>query len=476
MEFIKQLSDKGVTLCKQNGKLVVVRKVTKELLNKILLFYKESDFSFKPNLNETDGESFFVEDFLHGDLLLKPDYKKTKNVALNISLLSKNQIGQQHLKEYIENQFNEKINSVTLSEKEQKIIKGYLDIFINSSKNILIDLNWTHGDLKGDNIITKKGIPYFIDWEWVKKGHYVEDMQKFIQSTLKYDKISTDDFINNFYKYKSTTWDLFVLLETFHFFLNQVLQLSKKRITLDFFEKSVGEKINSMINASLYYTNINGKIISIGSVSKMSNIFDSQNKLPDNQKPEHIMSNNDMNNQEQRLEINKGLMLKEKDFIVLHGITFRLKNGKNIIIGGLSGSGKTYVFEKLKNAGLVEELYDEDLINLDKDGLLKPLGKKVFKGKKNGQYIYEDATKTNFGNIDIVIFVDNSHNIKFISNSNFTNLNVIKYLIHERYVDNKDIIKYYKEFTLPNPLIAYTLKNDKQSSDFSQLIRILGNL
>jgi hypothetical protein len=37
----------------------------------------------------------------------------------------------------------------------------------------------------------------------------------------------------------------------------------------------------------------------------MSNIFDSQNKLPDNQKPEHIMSNNDMNNQEQRLEINK---------------------------------------------------------------------------------------------------------------------------------------------------------------------------
>jgi hypothetical protein len=69
--------------------------------------------------------------------------------------------------------------------------------------------------------------------------------------------------------------------------------------------------------------------------------------------------------------------------------------------------------------------------------------------------------------------VDNSHNIKFISNSNFTNLNVIKYLIHERYVDNKDIIKYYKEFTLPNPLIAYTLKNDKQSSDFSQLIRIL---
>jgi hypothetical protein len=64
-------------------------------------------------------------------------------------------------------------------------------------------------------------------------------MQKFIQSTLKYDKISTDDFINNFYKYKSTTWDLFVLLETFHFFLNQVLQLSKKRITLDFFEKSV---------------------------------------------------------------------------------------------------------------------------------------------------------------------------------------------------------------------------------------------
>gem|GEM_PF-2231292 len=80
---------------------------------------------------------------------------------------------------------------------------------------------------------------------------------------MQYKQKDTDHFINEFYKHQSIDWKIFIFLESFHFFLNQILQLSKSRETLDGFHKNISSKINAMINSKIYTIDVHGKTVTI---------------------------------------------------------------------------------------------------------------------------------------------------------------------------------------------------------------------
>lgn len=467
MKFIRELSDKWVDLYSENSNFFVIRKTTRENLQDILSLYTEIDSISKPQIINTNWQDKLVEEYIFGDLLLKPEYNKLSKVIPNILLLSSKKKFSQEINNYLKDNFSKKLKSIDLNHNQIEVVKWFFETFLSDAKENKIELNWVHWDLKWDNILIKDNVAYLIDWEWCKIWHYVEDIQKILDSTLDYDKVLTDDFLNMFYKYKPINWSFFVFLESFHFFLNQTLKLSKNKLTLDEFQRIVSEKINSMINNDIYTININWKSISLWTRLKPSNIFE----YTENQSafPEHIMFNPNMNNQEQRLEINKWLMLKNKNFLVLHWSCIKLKNWKNILIWWLSWSWKTYIYNILKNAGLIDYLYDEDLICLYKDWRIKWLWQKTFKWNIDWKYIYELNNIKDYEKLDIAIFLSN--NINWLYNSIFSNNNVLNYLLPERYYSNPELEEHYSNFFIERSIQAYILWNDKKFSNFSDLIK-----
>lgn len=180
-----------------------------------------------------------------------------------------------------------------------------------------------------------------------------------------------------------------------------------------------------------------------------------------------------MNNQEKRLKKYELIMLKNKDILVLHWISFRLKNWKNILLWWLSWSWKSFIFNKIQELWLVEELYDEDLIVLDNNWNLLPLWNKVFKWKINWKYIYEEISKKSFWKINKVFFIDNS--FYWFKKTSFSNENIKKYLIHEKYLENNDLLEIYLNFNLYKKIDSFIIWNNKKNNDFNFLKEILWN-
>ena len=253
MEFIKKLSERWVELYNFNDKLVVKRFLTKVQINDILEFYEKSNFLNKPEIIKFNKEQgFILEKYLSWKVLNKPNNLETKKIVTSLLELSNEEIWTINLEKYLEENYNKKINSINLWKKEKEVVNNFFNEIRKISLDENININWTHWDLKWDNIILKDSKAFFIDLEWLKKGHYIEDIQKFIQHTLKYNKVKTDDFLNNFYKYRNINWKLFLFLESFHYFLNQILQLSKNRISLDEFKTYILEKCNLMQNNKIW--------------------------------------------------------------------------------------------------------------------------------------------------------------------------------------------------------------------------------
>lgn len=253
MKFIKKLSENWVELYSFNNKLLVKRFFTKEQIRRILEFYQDSTFSYKPKIIEiNEQEKFIIEEFLEWKELINPNYNENRKIIESLLELSEEKLWEKVLEEYIEHSFDQKISSIKLNEEYKRVVNNLFIDIKSLALDVKLNLNWTHWDLKGDNIILSSNQAYIIDWEWLKKWHYVEDIQKFISKTLEYDEIKTDYFLNNFYKYKSINWKLFIFLETFHYFLDEILQLSKDRISIDDFKELVENKINLMINNNIY--------------------------------------------------------------------------------------------------------------------------------------------------------------------------------------------------------------------------------
>ena len=55
----------------------------------------------------------------------------------------------------------------------------------------------------------------------------------------------------------------------------------------------------------------------------------------------------------------------------------------------------------------------------------------------------------------------------------FSNENIIKYLVHERYNKCNDLLEIYKEFNLIKWIKSYIIWNDKKNNDFNFLIEKL---
>lgn len=72
----------------------------------------------------------------------------------------------------------------------------------------------------------------------------MEDIQKLLNRAFHYKPSKVDSFLNLFLKEKNIVRKDFLYLESFFFFLNRILDLSKKRITLEQFIQKVEEKLN----------------------------------------------------------------------------------------------------------------------------------------------------------------------------------------------------------------------------------------
>ena len=472
MKFLRHLSDRWVDLYTDWWELKVIRSYSEDKLKSILEFYDNSDFPQKANLIWVDKYWRIIESYIHGDLLVQWNIPNCDSFSVGdlIIKLYNNKFKSLDWKNFLLRTFNEKISSFNFKEEDLIEIKLIFTDLINLFNFWDIDISWTHWDLKWDNIIFNSDWFYLIDWEWCKKWSFVEDVQKFISNVLKYDKVKTDDFLNYIFKDININWWLFVFLETFYFFLNQVLQFSKNRITLDELRISVWEKINAFIKASIFTVDFNWRKVNIATTTSVSDIFCSERfeSLKDNY--EHSILNENMNNQEQRLEIAKALMLKNKDFIVLHWVCARLINGKNILIWWLSWTWKTYVYKKLVELWLVDMLFDEDLIILNSDWWVEPLWKKSFMWNFNWNYIYQELENISWW-IDIVFYIHSW--IDWFFNSRFNSNNILDYLLHERYCGNPDLEEHYKSFYLPNNIQSYILWNRLRDNDFKRLAKIL---
>ena len=250
--FVKKLSPNWVSLFHNWNEFIVLREWTKQNIHKILNFYENTNFESKPKITHiSPNKDMICEEYISWDLLLSPNNQDLYNLSKTMHQLNKNKWPTQKIKDYIKFHFYQKINSVELSIEEKNIVLNFFENFLSLSPDVDLETNRIHADLKGDNILMKDKQIFFIDFEWSKIGHFVEDFQKFVEYTLKYDNQKTDNFINNFYKDTSIKWEIFTYLESFHFFLNKILQLSKKMVSLDDFQKKVEQKINSMINNSL---------------------------------------------------------------------------------------------------------------------------------------------------------------------------------------------------------------------------------
>lgn len=247
MKLIKKLSNRQVFLyLDEKNKMVIERRVTQQQLWNILNFYKNSNFHHRPKILYHDNTWIIRQEWISWDILSVFSDSNIKKTAHNIIDLSNESEWNIKLSDYINNNFQKKIDTISLSEEEQACVNIRFNEIISLLQEQNIWLNRAHGDLKWENIILNKGEQYIIDWEWVKRGHYMEDVQSILQKNLWYDAKSCNKFINEILKFKNIDQNLFLFLDGFHYFLNMVLQLSKNKIDINWFKKNIYSKMNSI--------------------------------------------------------------------------------------------------------------------------------------------------------------------------------------------------------------------------------------
>ena len=175
---------------------------------------------------------------------------------------------------------------------------------------------------------------------------------------------------------------------------------------------------------------------------KLSNVF--EYTIINNENPDCIINKKELHNINlQRLLINREVMLKYWDNWVLHSVSCKLKTGFNLVICWNSWSWKSYFYALLSEKWLVEKLYDEDLIGINRNWILFSLAKSNFKGKVNWEYIYEDD-KPDFWKVDLfVVMWEKSLDKKHISRDYF-----MSSVIHDHYKWDDKIYSHYKNIPI----------------------------
>ncbi len=471
MEVIKNLSDKGVKLILNNNQLSVKREWTHEQLLKILKFYSVSDFSHKPEIIDykiDKTESYLIETFVEGELLNTLTYNSLQSLILSLVELYKNIPLWVNLQQHCKDELFQKLQSLPpFSEEELGVIHSFFDNFLSLIPiDKEIPLTQVHGDLKWDNIILCKGDAILIDWEWNKIGHFLQDLQKFIETTLHYNPLQTDLFLNTFFAHKNIPREDFLRLDCFYFFLNQILQLSKKRLSLESFIVRNNEKFDRMLNAKLYDLTLHWKKIKIWSSSPLSPIFQDQNEISTEHVPDIISTALTLNNQRQRISLNKYLMLKEKDFIILHAAVCELYNGKIIALSWKHGSGKSHILKMLIEKGVIKRILDEDLINIKTDWLLFWLADHNFKGYINGDYHYQRDEPNSFWSLDTLLVIDATSQETITPCTNLP----IEHCIHEELAFDGEVVSYYNTFSFSPTINIYRIKNTYNNENFYSLL------
>lgn len=457
-----------------SDRLLVKREWTSKKILKILNFYEKSDFPHRPKIIDykiDDSKSYLLENFIEGDILKQPIYESLQLLVQSLIDLYKDTSIKANIKRYCNHEFIQKLKSLPpCNHEEISVIYAIFNEFFKLlPEDTNVSLTQIHWDLKGDNIILHEGKTVLIDWEWNKIGHFVQDLQKFIETTLHYNPAQTDLFLNAFFMHKNISRQEFLWLECFYFFLNQTLQLSKKRLSLENFRRKNKEKIDRMINSKLYELNLHGKKIKIWSISPLSSIFEWKNELPPNEMIKIISTGSATDNQTQRIIVNKHLMMEYRDFITLHGAAFQLVNGKIIVLTGKSGSGKSYILKKLIEKGGIQKVFDEDMVNLEKDWTLFGLADQNFKGYHNNEYLYQKDDFNTFWSLDIILFIDPQADKEIIPLPS----PAIETCIHEQLSFDKALIEYYKTFPFPPWIKSYKIKNTYNHENFTWLLSYL---
>ena len=444
MKLIKSLSDRQVSLyVNKEKKKIVERNVTQQQLWNILDFYKNSNFSHRPKLLYHDATWTIRNEWINGNILEILSDFNIKKIAQNIIDLSDKSEWTINLSDYIKNNFQNKMETIFLSKEQQKCVNIWFNEIFWVLKEQKIWLNWTHWDLKWENIILNKDEQYIIDWEWVKKGNYMEDVQSILQKDLWYDARLCDKFINQINKVKNINQNLFLFLDNFHYFLNMILQLSKGRIEINWFKEKLYLKMNAM-----------SKWVIFG------------NKIYPTQ---HWHENKDIDKNKERLIKNKESTKNKNNWLVFHAVAFETIAWHNVLLWWKAGAWKSFIFHKLKELWIVKNLYDQDLVKF-KDWNIYSLTDQSFKWFENGIYIYENNINNNYWKLDYVFFINN--NFYWIKKTNFDNNNIIKYMLHKEY---NNIWHVYKDYKLWKNLWikSYIIGNDKENDDFIFLQDIL---
>lgn len=471
IKTIKNLSNRWVDLISIKNQIAVRRIGTVQQISNILQFYQQIEYPHRPKILKHwvhEKKPYIIEEFISGK---HANYSRdeTSKILLNALLkLYKNHVSKNNLKTFIEEKYTQKLASLApFDEKTLAILGKFFRFFSEgiSDTEDEIEIHQVHWDLKSDNIILHKNQAILIDRERQKISHCLEDIQKFIEKSFQYEPDKVDNFLNLFFKEKSIIRKDFLYLESFFFFLNKILDLSKKRISNENFIEIMEKKINTMQQSKLYSLKLHNKSINIGTYSDLSNIFKNKKQVPESEPIDIISSSSNINNQKQRIAINKYLMLEKRDFIIVHGAACILKNGKRIIITWPSWSGKTHTLSMFQHANLLKEIYDEDLININTEGNAFALADQNFKGYKNESYLYEDNKNNNLWKIDAIIQIK-----PLWKNVNWEKKINMKNLIHESLVGDQEIQQHYKNFEITGDIQIFTLKQYYTINDFYSLL------
>lgn len=159
----------------------------------------------------------------------------------------------------------------------------------------------------------------------------------------------------------------------------------------------------------------------------------------------------------QRLLINRAVMLKYKDNWVIHSVSCKLKTGDNLVICWNTWSWKSYFYSLLDKKWLVEKLYDEDLIGIDKDWVIFSLAKANFKGKVNWWYNYE-YDEPDFWKVDLFVIMWDD------SGETYNRGLLINSIVHNLYKADDEMLEHYNRFPEFNDVRSFYIPSIKNKN------------